>query len=169
MKVQSTVFSQFCHDNDIRQTMFRTRGCSKTILAIDVRFNRTLRIKIAKQVKLHGNKERKILIRAASKFFPPKQELSVATVALLGNKVQRVASFFLPKFGPLFLFQSILNTEDDLYFTKQWGLDAISIFELFYMGRGGWELQPLICSALSNQNYCWAKCFGDTMRPTRIW
>ena len=69
-KVQSAVFSQFCNDNDIRQTMFRTSGGSKTILAIAVRFNRTLRIKIAKQVKLHGNKERKILIRAASKFFP---------------------------------------------------------------------------------------------------
>ena len=36
-------------------------------------------------------------------------------MALLGNKVQRVASFFLPKFGPLFLSQRILNTEDDLY------------------------------------------------------
>ena len=45
----------------------------------------------------------------------PKQELSVATLALQGNKVQRVASFFLPKFGPLFLSQRILNTEDDLY------------------------------------------------------
>ena len=72
-KVQSAVFSQFCNDNDIRQTMFRTSGGSKTILAIAVRFNRTLRIKIAKQVKLHGNKERKILIRAASKFFPPNK------------------------------------------------------------------------------------------------
>ena len=68
-KVQSVVFSQFCNDNNIHQTMFTTRGGSKTILAIAVRFNRTLRIKIAKQVKLHGNKERKILIRA-SKFFP---------------------------------------------------------------------------------------------------
>ena len=26
MKVQSTVFSQFCNDNDIRQTMFKTSG-----------------------------------------------------------------------------------------------------------------------------------------------
>ena len=72
-KVQSAVFSQFCNDNDIRQTMFRTSGGSKTILAIAVRFNRTLRIKIAKQDKLCGNKERKILFRAASKFFPPNK------------------------------------------------------------------------------------------------
>ena len=94
--------------------MFKASGGSKIILAIAVRFNRTLRIKITKQVKLRGNEERKILIRAASKFLP-KQELSVATVALLGNKVQRVASFFLPNCGPLSLSQRILNTEDDLY------------------------------------------------------
>ena len=69
--IQSTVFSQFCNDNNICQTMFRTSDGSKTILAIAERFNRTLQIKIAKQVRLHGNKERKILIRAASKFFRP--------------------------------------------------------------------------------------------------
>ena len=34
-------------------------------------------------------------------------------------KVQRVASFFLPKFGPLFLSQRILNTEDDLYYFEK--------------------------------------------------
>ena len=48
------------------------------------------------------------------KVLPPKQELSVATAALLGNKVQRVASFFPQNGGQLFLPQRILNTEDDL-------------------------------------------------------
>ena len=70
--------SEYCilavlYDNDIRQTMFKASGGSQTILPIAVRFNRTLRIKIAKQVRLHGNKERKILIRAASKSFPPNK------------------------------------------------------------------------------------------------
>ena len=69
-KVQSTVFLQFCNDNDIHQTTVRTSGSNKTMLAIAVRFDQTLQIKITKQVKFHGNKEQKILIQAASKFSP---------------------------------------------------------------------------------------------------
>ena len=112
-KVQSTVFSQFCNDNYIRQTMFRISGGSKTILAIAVRFNRTLRIRSQNKSILMETKNEKYLFEQHQSS-SPKQELRVATVALLGNKVQRVASFFAQNGGPLFLSQRILNTEDDL-------------------------------------------------------
>ena len=82
---------------------FETQHNSKLKDCSWTKVQSTLRIKNSKTSQTSSKQRTKNTYSSSIKVLPPKQELSIATVALLGKKVQRVASFFSQNGGPLFL------------------------------------------------------------------